>query len=69
YPLSGTGSVSDADLINNNLRVHLPVAGTRNWDYAVYDSGCVQVTRRNDFTRKWYLAITSFTPTSIIPCN
>ncbi len=52
-----TDSVTDVSSINSNLNVHLSETATRHWNYTVYSSGCVQVTRKNDGTRVWHLNI------------
>ncbi|MCX5697163.1 MAG: prepilin-type N-terminal cleavage/methylation domain-containing protein [Candidatus Omnitrophica bacterium] len=56
------GTSSTIADINSELNVYLPNTGTRHWDYWVYNSGCVQVNRRGDSTRKWHLSIGEFAP-------
>ncbi|MFH1457867.1 MAG: prepilin-type N-terminal cleavage/methylation domain-containing protein [Candidatus Omnitrophota bacterium] len=55
YP-SG-GSSSNLGDINNNLKVNLPTAATRAWNFRVWSSGCNRATRNGDNGRSWYLTI------------
>ncbi len=55
YPLAG----SDPNIatINSNLKVSLPSAANRSWDYEVWSTGCVRATRNGGDGRSWYLTI------------
>jgi Tfp pilus assembly protein PilE len=53
---------ADIPSINSNLDVHLSLNELRHWNCAVYSSGCVEVSRKNDDTRLWHLNITEYTP-------
>ncbi|MFC1592492.1 type II secretion system protein [Candidatus Omnitrophota bacterium] len=43
--------------INDNLKVSLPTAGSRNWNYEVWNNGCSQATRNGGDGRIWFLRI------------
>lgn len=55
YPSSG--SESGIDNINQNLKLLLPSASTRNWNYAVWSSGCSRATRNGGDGRSLFLTI------------
>lgn len=55
YPASG--SVSSLTQLNDNLKLDLPAATNRNWNYAVWSSGCGRATRNGDDGRSFFFAI------------
>lgn len=44
--------------INANLKLSLPTAANRNWDYTVFSTGCARATRNGGDVRSWFLTIT-----------
>ena len=55
YP--STGSESNITNINFNLKLLLPSASTRNWNYAVWSTGCSRATRNGGDGRSLFLRI------------
>ena len=55
YPPAG--SVANIGTINTNLKLALPTAANRNWDYIVYSTGCARATRNGGDGRSWFLTI------------
>lgn len=55
YPPAG--SENTIGTINANLKLALPTAATRNWDYAAWSTGCARATRVGG-GRSWFLTIT-----------
>ncbi len=55
YP--SAGSVNTISSINSNLKVDLNAAATRNWNYAVWSTGCARATRNGGNNRSFFIAI------------
>jgi type II secretory pathway pseudopilin PulG len=67
YPNSG--SVTDMATINQNLKLSLPTATDRKWNYSCKTNGCADATRYSGpDSRKWYLLIDGSEPVSGSTC-
>ena len=55
YPPSG--SQSNIDAINLNLKLVLSSGSNRNWNYIVWSTGCSRSTRNETNGRSWFLTI------------
>jgi len=62
------GSEWSIAAINSGLRFSLSGGSDRNWDYAVWSTGCSRATRNGSGNRQWFLAINAAEPTSSGSC-
>lgn len=51
------GNEANIGTINADLKLSLPTAATRNWDYTVYSTGCARATRNGTGPRSWFFTI------------
>jgi len=68
YPTSGT--VSNINNINQNLRLSLPTGGTPSWNFSLkFEAAgtCVQATRNGDDARIWHLEIGDNADAAVLP--
>lgn len=52
-----TGSTTDIDAVNENLKVYLPRESSRKWNYTVNSDGSVTAVRNVSDGRSWSLGV------------
>ncbi len=75
FPIDHAASI-DNSVINADLKLSLPTAANRNWDYdaqidtgqSTGGTGCVSATNFPGGTKGWYLIVTGTEPLSGLAC-